>query len=102
MGTTNDNKLDFFNYTKKIQHLSHEDLSNAPPEQMWIKGFADVDGYFTLENLKDYFIRLENDTVPKVLTATSSSEFEIKGNIILRWIPGQVTNKLLIIYHADF
>ena len=102
MVPTNDNKLDFFNYTKKIQHLSQEDLSNAPPVQMWIKGIADVEGYFTLENLQDYFTRLENDTVPKVLTATSSSEFEIKGNIILRWIPGQVTNKLLIIYHAGF
>ena len=102
LGTTNDNKLDFFNYTKKTQHVSQEDLINAPPEQMWIKGIADVEGYFTLENLKDYFTRLENDTVPKVLTATSSSDFEIKGNIILRWIPGQVTNKLLIIYHADF
>ena len=76
MGITNDNKTDFFDNSK-------EDFTKAAPEQLWIKGIADVEGYFYLENYK----------VPKVLTwNASSSELEIKGNIILRWIPGLVTN----------
>ena len=86
LGTTNDNKVDIFNYTKKIKLHSQEDFIIAPPEQMWIKGIADVEGYFTLENFKDYGKRKNEtteDKVLKVLTATSSSEFEIKGNIIL-------------------
>ena len=70
MGITNDNKLDFFDFEIQ-QHGTLED-------ELWIKGIADVEGFFTLENA----------IVPKVLTATSLSEFEIKGNIILRWIPG--------------
>ena len=78
MGITNDNKTDFFDNGK-------EDFTKAAPEQLWIKGIADVDGYFTLENYK---LHLKNYIVPKVLTAASSSELEIKGNIILRWIPG--------------
>ena len=83
MGITNDNKTDFFDNSK-------EDFTKAAPEQLWIKGIADVEGYFYLENYKEH---LENYIVPKVLTwNASSSELEIKGNIILRWIPGLVTN----------
>ena len=68
--------MDFFDNSK-------EDFTKAAPEQLWIKGIADVEGYFYLENYK----------VPKVLTwNASSSELEIKGNIILRWIPCLVTN----------
>ena len=40
-------------------------------EQLWKKGKPDANGYFTLEN----------SGVPKVLTATSESSLEIKGNI---------------------
>ena len=39
--------------------------------QLWKKGKPDANGYFTLEN----------SGVPKVLTATSESSLEIKGNI---------------------
>ena len=55
-------------YGKVIQ----EDIA----EQLWKKGAPDADGFFTLED----------SNVPKVLTAISSSGFEIKGNITLKWI----------------
>ena len=54
------------------------------PEQLWMIYDTDIEGYFTLEN---YASSLENFKVPKVLTAVSSSELEIKGKIMLRWIP---------------
>ena len=47
-------------------------------EQLWKKGEADKDGYFTLQNSK----------LQKFLTAISSSGLEIKGKITLRWITG--------------
>ena len=65
-------------YEQKILLQGQEDFTIDLPEQLWIKGNTDFEGYFTLENFK----------VPKVLTAISSSELEIKGNTFLRWIPG--------------
>ena len=43
-------------------------------KQLWKKGEPNAEGYFTLEN----------SSVPKVLTATSSSDLKIQGNITLR------------------
>ena len=45
-------------------------------EQLWKKGEPDAEDYFTLEN----------SGVPKVLTAISEIDMEIKGNATLRWI----------------
>ena len=53
-----------------------EDKVEDKPEQLWKKGVPDAEGYFTLET----------SGVPKVLTAISESDLEIKGNITLRWI----------------
>ena len=74
---------------EEITQIADDGLTINVPEQLWMIYDTDIEGYFTLEN---YASSLENFKVPKVLTAVSSSEFEIKGNIILRWIPGQVTN----------
>ena len=51
-----------------------EDSEEDKAEQLWKKGEPNAEGYFTLENSK----------VPKVLTASSSSDLEIQGNITLR------------------
>ena len=51
-----------------------EDFEEDKAEQLWKKGEPIAEGYFTLENSK----------VPKVLTASSSSDLEIQGNITLR------------------
>ena len=48
-----------------------KDLEEGKAEQLWKKGEPNAEGYFTLENSK----------VPKVMTAISSSDLEIKGNI---------------------
>ena len=42
--------------------------------QLWKKGEPNAEGYFTLKN----------SSVPKVLTATSSSDLKIQGKITLR------------------
>ena len=64
MGATSDGKV------------IEEDKVVDKAEQLWKKGELDAEGYFTLEN----------SGVPKVLTAISENELEIKGNITLRWI----------------
>ena len=46
-------------------------------EQLWKKGKPDSEDYFTLES---------HSKVPKIITAISESDLEIKGNITLRWI----------------
>ena len=51
-----------------------EDFKEDEAYQLWKKGEPNAEGYFTLENSK----------VPKVLTASSSSDLEIQGNITLR------------------
>ena len=52
-----------------------EDFEEDKAEQLWKKGEPNAEGYFTLEN----------SSVPKlILTATSSSDLKIKGNITLR------------------
>ena len=63
-GTTNDGKV--------ILEIFEEDKA----EQLWKKGEPNAEGYFTLENYK----------ASKVITATSSTSLELKGNITLRWI----------------
>ena len=60
-GTTNDGKV--------ILEIFEEDKA----EQLWKKGEPNAEGYFTFEN----------SSVPKVLTASSSSDLEIQGNITL-------------------
>ena len=51
-----------------------EDSEEGRAQQLWKKGKTDAQGYFTLENFE----------VPKVITAISESDLEIKGNLILR------------------
>ena len=53
-----------------------EDSEEGRAQQLWKKGKTDAQGYITLENFG----------VPKVLTAISETELEIKGIITLRWI----------------
>ena len=50
-----------------------EDSEEGKAQQLWKKGNTDTQGYFTLENFG----------VPKVITATSESDLEIKGNITM-------------------
>ena len=50
------------------------DLKEDKAEQLWKKGEPNAEGYFTLES----------SSVPKVLTATSSNDLEVQGNIILK------------------
>ena len=59
-------------YGRVIQEDSVEGKAN----QIWKKGKLDSEDYFTLENSGE----------PKVLTAISESDLEIKGNIPLKWI----------------
>ena len=61
-GATDDDKV--------IQEVFKEGKAN----QLWKAGKPDAEGYFTLENFE----------VPKVITAISESDLEIKGNLILR------------------
>ena len=51
-----------------------EDFEDGKAEQLWKKGEPNAEGYFILEN----------SSVPKVLTASSSSDLKIQGNITLR------------------
>ena len=46
-------------------------------EQLWRKGMLDAEDYFTLESYSE---------VPKLMTAISESDMEIKGNITQGWI----------------
>ena len=49
------------------------DFEEDQAEHLWKKGEPNAEGYFILEN----------SSVPKVLTASSSSDLEIQGNITL-------------------
>ena len=50
------------------------DFEEDQAEHLWKKGEPNAEGYFILENF----------SVPKVLTASSSSDLRIQGNITLR------------------
>jgi hypothetical protein len=76
--TTKDNKVNISDY-EEITQIADDGLTINVPEQLWMIYDTDIEGYFTLEN---YASSLENFKVPKVLTAISSSELEIKGKII--------------------
>ena len=72
-GTTNDGKV--------ILEIFEEDKA----EQLWKKGEPSAEGYFIFENYE----------VSKVITATSSTSLELKGNIILQRIsPSLIGNYL--------
>ena len=65
--------------TKTLQAESWEevvlkDFEEDEAEQLWKKGEPNAEGYFTLES----------SSVPKVLTATSSNDLKVQGNIILK------------------
>ena len=62
-----------------------EDKEEGKALQLWKKGKADDEGYYTLENSK----------VPKVITAVSPDSLEVKGNITLRFITTFKSNCLL-------
>ena len=64
LGLTSDDKV--------IEEFLVEDKD----DQIWIKGEPDAEGYFTLQN-SDF-------DEPKVLTAISESDLEMKGNITMR------------------
>ena len=51
-----------------------EDFKEDKAEQLWKKGIIRNDGF-------DGFYSLENSKVPKVITAISSSNLEIKGKL---------------------
>ena len=66
--------------TKVLQATSdgkviQEVFVEGKAEQLWRKGKPDAEDYFTLES---------HSEVPKVITATSECNLEIKGNITLR------------------
>ena len=68
--------------TKVLQATSdgkviQEVLVEGKAEQLWKKGKPDAEDYFTLES---------HSKVPKVITAISESDLEIKGNVTLRCI----------------
>ena len=65
--------------TKTLQAQSYGavhlyDYEEDQAEHLWKKGEPNAEGYFILEN----------SSVPKVLTATSSSDLKIQGNMTLR------------------
>ena len=64
LGTTNDGQV------------IHEDYEEGKAQQLWKKGEPNTEGYFTLENVKE----------PKLMTAISTSDLQIKGNITHKWI----------------
>ena len=53
-----------------------EDYEEGKDQQLWKKGDPNTEGYFTLENFKG----------PKLMTANSTSDLQIKGNINYKWI----------------
>jgi hypothetical protein len=57
--------------TKNRSKVILEKFEEDKHEQLWKKGEPNAQGYFTLENYK----------VSKVMTATSSTTLELKGNI---------------------
>ena len=66
--------------TKTLQlvytiYVDLEDFEEDKPKQLWKKGEPNAEGYFTLENSSESKL---------VLTAYSSSDLKIKGNITLR------------------
>ena len=58
--------------TKKTAYgtVIEEDFVDGKPGQVWKQGKPDAEGYFSLEDSKS----------SKILTATSSSKLEVKGN----------------------
>ena len=79
-----DDRLIYIENTSKAKVLEttrdgkviQEVFVEGKADQLWKKGEPDAEGYITLENYG----------VPKVITAISQSDLEIKGNIALRWI----------------
>ena len=68
--------------TKVLQATSdgkviQEVFVEGKAEQLWKKGKPDAEDYFTLES---------HSKVPKVITAISERDLEIKGNVTLRCI----------------
>ena len=61
-----------------------ENFEKDKAEQLWKKGESNTEGYFQLEGFTR-FLDSQVNQVPKVITAISSSELEMKGNIILIW-----------------
>ena len=82
--TNDDDRLIYVENTSKAKVLEttrdgkviQEVFVEGKADQLWKKGEPDAEGYITLENYG----------VPKVITAISQSDLEIKGNITLRWI----------------
>ena len=64
LGTTNDGKV------------IPEDYKEGKAQQLWKKGEPNAEGYFTLQNFNE----------SKLMTAISTSELQIKGNITHKWI----------------
>ena len=80
---TKDNDLIYIENTSKKKVMGAtiddkvilEDSEEGKAQQLWKKGKTDAQGYFTLQNFG----------VPNlVITATSESDLEIKGNITMR------------------
>ena len=80
-----DDELIYIENTSKTKVLGaesggtviQEDFVDDKADQIWKKGKPDAEGYFTLESTSE---------VPKVLTAISNSDLEIKGDITLSFI----------------
>ena len=60
------------NYSK----VSQEDYEEGKAQQLWKKGEPNTEGYFTLGNFNE----------SKLMTAISTSDLQIKGNITHKWI----------------
>ena len=71
--TSNGKVLQATSDGKVIQEVKEE----GKTEQLWKKGKPDAEDYFTLES---------HSKEPKVITAISKSDLEIKGNITMRCI----------------
>ena len=66
-------------------------MEEGKAHQLWKKGELDAEDYFTLQNYG----------VPKVLTAISATELEIKGKITLRWITIELISYHIFVLHID-
>ena len=53
-----------------------EDYEEGKDQQLWKKGDPNTEGYFTLKNFRE----------PKLMTAISTNDLQIKGNINHKWI----------------
>ena len=62
--------------SKNDGKVSQEDYEEGKAQQLWKKGDPNAEGYFTLKNSKE----------PKLMTAISTSDLQIKGNITHKWI----------------